>query len=82
MQDYTVYIQYRVDVWLRKTLAKIWRITSGLPNFTIQILTMSHDIHIQRKQTSRNSPKFYLSKVSDEKFAKVFLRQKFVLYGS
>ena len=34
------------------------------------------------KATSRNLPKFYLSKASDGKFAKVFLHQTFTLYGS
>ena len=38
--------------------------------------------HIQRKQTSRNLPKFYPPKVSDEKFTTVFLRQKFALCGT
>ena len=35
----------------------IWQITGGSPNFTIQILIMSHNINL-KKQTSRNLPKF------------------------
>ena len=46
-------------------------LASGLPNFTIQILTMSLDISI--KETNRNLPKFYLSEVSDGKFTEFFL---------
>ena len=33
-----------------------------------------------KEQTSRNLLKFYLAKVSDEKFTEVFLHQRFVLY--
>ena len=58
---------------------KPWQITGDSPNFTIQILTMSHDIN--KKQTNWNSPKFYLPKVSNE-FTKVFLREKFMLHGT
>ena len=50
---------------------QIWRITGGSPNVTIQILTMSRDINKADKQA-----KFYLPKVSDEKFVKDFLHQK------
>ena len=58
---------------------RIWRITGGSPNFTIQSLTMSRDKW--RKQTNRNLPMFYSPKVSDGKFAKIFLHQTFALYG-
>ena len=59
---------------------KPWQITGGWSNF--QIKTMSRDINTESEQTTRNSPKFYFPKVSDEKFIKVFLHWKFVLYGT
>ena len=65
-----VAILYSVNFWQRKPW-RIWWITGGSPNFTIQILTMSHDIN--KKQTNRILPKFYLPKVSDGKFTKVFI---------
>ena len=48
-------------------------ITGGLPNFTIQILTMSCDIKKANKQECFTSQKLLM--------AKVFLHQTFMLYG-
>ena len=43
---------------------RIWQITgAGLPSFTTQILTMTHNIKI-KKQTKWNSPKFSSAKYS------------------
>ena len=44
----------------------IWQIIGGLPTFTVQILTMSHDIN----------------KANEQELAKVFLHQTFALYGN
>ena len=46
---------------------RIWRITGGLPNFTIQILTMYRDINKESKKTG---------------ISQSFLCQKFVLYST
>ena len=59
---------------------KPWQITGGLLNFTIQILTMSRDIYNESKQEGIRQS--LLTKRSDEKFANVFLCQKFTLYGT
>ena len=40
----------------------IWRITGGLPNFIIRILTLSHDIYKESKQVYRNFSKVLLAK--------------------
>ena len=58
----------------------IWRITGGSPNFTIQILIMSHDINNESRKTGIRQ--FYSPKVSDGKFPKVFLHQNFMLYSN
>ena len=58
----------------------IWQITSDLSNCIVQILTISHDINKESKQAdSRYTPKFCSPKVSDGKFHKLFLCQKFAL---
>ena len=64
-----------MNFWWRKALVNSANHWWFSPNYTIQILTISCDMHKYRKQTSRNSPQFYLPKVSDEKFAIVFLYQ-------
>ena len=56
---------YSANFWWRKP-CQIWQITGGLPNFIIQILTMSCDIYEESKQAG---------------IRQSFLRQKFVLYG-
>ena len=60
----------------------IYQITGGLPNFTVQILTMSHDINKESKQIgicqSFIRQKFLMENLP----RKVFLRQKVMLYGT
>ena len=46
---------------------KPWQIIGGLPNFTILVLTMTLDINTETNK---------------QELAKVFLRQKFVLYSN
>ena len=58
----------------------IWHITGCSPNCTIQVLKMSHDINKESKQTEIHYKVLFL-KVSDGKFSKDFLYQKFILYG-
>ena len=61
---------------------KPWQINFGedLPIFTVQILTMSCDIKESKQANTRQS--FTLLKTSDDKFTKVYLHQKFMLYGN
>ena len=49
---------------------KPWQITGGLPNFNIQILTISHDIY---KDASRSSLKFFNQKFLMRNFLKFSL---------
>ena len=58
---------------------RIWQITSGSTNFTIQLLTIF--CNINKKANKQEFTKFYWPKDSDENFAKVFLRQKSTLHG-
>ena len=79
ISDKSQKILYNANVWLRKTLGN--HCNGGLPNFTIQILIISHDIII-KKASKQKFAKVYLLKVADEKFAKVFLCQTLAPYSS
>ena len=55
--------------------------TGGSPNFTIQILTMSHDINKESELAGICQSFFTHQNISDEKFAKFSLHQTSTLYN-
>ena len=55
--------------------------TGGSPNFTIQILTVSHDINKESELAGICQSSFTHKKISDEKFATFSIRQTSTLYN-